>query len=88
MTVEGAVGITAAVMASSVALLGFGLDSGIEGLASVIVLWRFTGSRRGSDEAEQRARKLVAISFFLLAPYIAQDAVRTLTNGAHPDTSW
>jgi hypothetical protein len=46
MTVEGAVAITAAIIAGSVALLGFGLDSAIEGLASIIVIWRFTGKRR------------------------------------------
>ncbi len=88
MTVEGAVGIAAALMAGSVALLGFGLDSVVEGLASVIVIWRFTGSRRLSEEAERRAQKLVAVSFFLLAPYIAQDAIRTLISAEHPSTSW
>ena len=46
MTAEGTVAITAAILASSVALLGFGLDSVIEGLASIIVIWRFTGPRR------------------------------------------
>ncbi len=71
-----------------VALLGFGIDSAIEGLASVIIIWRFTGARRLSDDAEQRAQKLVAVSFFLLAPYVAQDAVRTLVAGEHPSTSW
>ena len=88
MTVEGAVGITAAILAGSVALLGFGLDSAIEGLASIIVIWRFTGSRRLSELAEQRAQRLVAITFLLLAPYIAQDAIRTLIGGEHPSTSW
>jgi divalent metal cation (Fe/Co/Zn/Cd) transporter len=88
MTVEGAVGITAAILAGSVALLGFGLDSAIEGLASITVIWRFTGSRRHSELAEQRAQRLVAITFFLLAPYIAQDAIRTLIGGEHPTTSW
>ncbi|MHB8660295.1 MAG: cation transporter [Solirubrobacteraceae bacterium] len=90
MTVEGAVAILAALAAGSVALLGFGIDSAIEGIASVIVIWRFTGPRRLSAEAEaeERAQKLVAISFFLLAPYIAQDAIRTLINGEHPGTSW
>ena len=88
MTAEGAIAITAAILASSVALLGFGLDSAIEGLASIIVIWRFTGRRRLSAHAEQRARRLVAISFFLLAPYIAQDAVRTLINAQHPSISW
>lgn len=88
MTVEGAIGITAATLAGSVALLGFGLDSAIEALASIIVIWRFTGTRRLSAEAEERAQRLVAISFFLLAPYIAQDALRTLINAHHPSTSW
>lgn len=88
MTVEGTVAITAAILASSVALLGFGLDSAIEGLASIIVIWRFTGRRRLSLEAERRAEQLVAISLFLLAPYIAQDAIRTLTTAEHPRVSW
>jgi divalent metal cation (Fe/Co/Zn/Cd) transporter len=88
MSVEGAVAITAAILAGSVALLGFGLDSAIEGLASIIVIWRFTGRRRLSADAEQRAQRLVAISFFLLAPYIARDAVRALINGDHPSISW
>jgi divalent metal cation (Fe/Co/Zn/Cd) transporter len=88
MTAEGAIAITAATLAGSVALLGFGLDSVIEAFASIIVIWRFTGTRRLSEHAEQRAQRLVAITFFLLAPYIAQDAIRTLANGEHPRTSW
>jgi divalent metal cation (Fe/Co/Zn/Cd) transporter len=88
MTVEGTVAITAALVAGSVALLGFGIDSAIEGLAGVIVIWRFTGARRLSEAAEQQAQKAVAVSFFLLAPYIAQDAVRTLIAGEHPSTTW
>lgn len=88
MTIEGAVAISAAIIAGSVALLGFGIDSGIEALASVIIIWRFTGTRQVSEHAEQRAQKLVAASFFMLAPYIAQDAVRTLLAGEHPSTSW
>jgi divalent metal cation (Fe/Co/Zn/Cd) transporter len=88
MTLEGAVAIIAATLAGSVALLGFGLDSAIEALASIIVIWRFTGQRRLSAAAEQRARRLVAISFFVLAPYIAQDAIRSLIAGQHPSTSW
>lgn len=88
MTVEGVVAISAAIVAGSVALLGFGIDSTIEGLASVIIIWRFTGSRRLDANAERRAQKLVAISFFLLAPYVAQEAVRTLLAGERPSTSW
>jgi divalent metal cation (Fe/Co/Zn/Cd) transporter len=88
MTVEGAVAITAALIAGSVALLGFGIDSAIEGVASVIVIWRFTGPRRLSEHAERQAQKGVAVSFFLLAPYIAQDAIRALIDGDRPSTSW
>lgn len=45
MIVEGAVAVTAAIATGSIALLAFGLDSAIEALASVIVIWRFTGHR-------------------------------------------
>ncbi len=54
MAAEGTIAITAAIIAGSVALLGFGLDSAIEGLASVIIIWRFTGTRTLSETAESR----------------------------------
>jgi len=88
MAAEGATAIIAAVIAGSVALLGFGLDSAIEGLASVIIVWRFTGTRIGSETAEARAQKAVAVTFFLLAPYIAYDAAATLIARSHAETSW
>jgi divalent metal cation (Fe/Co/Zn/Cd) transporter len=84
MTVEGAVAIAAGAVAGSIALVGFGLDSAIEGLASVIIIWRFTGHRIHSTAAEERAQKLVAIQFFLLAPYVAVESVRALFGGEHP----
>lgn len=87
MAAEGSVAIVAAVLASSVALLGFGLDSVIEGLASVIIVWRFTGTRTLSDTAEACAQRGVAITFFLLAPYIAYDAITALATGERPSTS-
>ena len=67
MGIEGGVAIGAAVLAGSVALLGFGLDSGIEAIASVIVIWRFTGTRLASATSERRAQQLVAVSFFPFA---------------------
>jgi divalent metal cation (Fe/Co/Zn/Cd) transporter len=88
MTIEGAVAITAGIVAGSIALIGFGLDSVIEGLASVIIIWRFTGARVFSQDAEQRAQKLVAIQFFILAPYVGIESVRALVSGEHPDVSW
>ena len=88
MTAEGAIAVAAAIAAGSVALLGFGLDSGIEAAASITVLWRLTGSRTLSETAERRAQIAVAVTFFLLAPYIAADAIRVLVSGEHPATSW
>jgi divalent metal cation (Fe/Co/Zn/Cd) transporter len=87
MGIEGGVAIGAAVAAGSVALLGFGLDSGIEAMASVIVIWRFTGTRLASATSERRAQQLVAASFFLLAPYIAIEAIRALVAGDRAETS-
>jgi hypothetical protein len=88
MTVEGAVAIAAGIVAGSIALIGFGLDSAIEGVASVIIIWRFTGHRVFSHTAEQRAQKLVAVQFFLLAPYVGYEAIKSLIGGEHPDVSW
>jgi len=78
MTAEGIVGLIAGFAAGSIALVGWALGSAIEGLASVIVIWRFTGSRMLSETAERRAQKAVAVSFWLLAPYIAIEAIRDL----------
>ena len=88
MTVEGAVAITAGLVASSIALVAFGLDSAIEGFASVVIVWRFTGRRMFSARAEERAQKLVAIQFFLLAPYVVVESLRALIGGERPDASW
>ena len=87
MSVEGGIAIAAAVIAGSVALLGFGLDSGVEAMARVIVIWRFTGTRLASPTSERRAQQLVAVSFFLLAPYIAAEALRALAAGDRAETS-
>jgi divalent metal cation (Fe/Co/Zn/Cd) transporter len=87
MTVEGAAGLAAGVTAGSIALIGWAMSSVVEGLASVIVIWRFTGVRTFSETAEGRARKAVAVSFWLLAPYVAIEAAGKLITGAHADTS-
>lgn len=85
MAAEGVVGLVAGFAAGSIALVGWALGSGIEGLGSVIVVWRFTGSRMLSETAERRAQKVVAVSFWLLAPYIAVEAIRDLA--AHHSAS-
>jgi divalent metal cation (Fe/Co/Zn/Cd) transporter len=87
MAVEGGVGIWQGLAAGSIALVGWGLASFIEGLASVVVVWRFTGDRRLSDTAEHRAQRLVALQFFVLAPYVTVESVRTLIDGGHADVT-
>ncbi|HEX4064252.1 MAG TPA: cation transporter [Streptosporangiaceae bacterium] len=83
MAAEAAIGLIAGLAAGSVALTGWALGSAIEALASIIVVWRFTGSRILSGTAERRAQRAVAISFWLLAPCITAEAIRDLT-GNHP----
>ena len=87
MGAEGAIAITAGILAGSIALIGFGIDSAIEGVASLVIVWRFTGRRLLSPAAEERAQKLVAIQFFILAPYVAFEAIRHLAGAEHPEVS-
>lgn len=87
MTVEGALGLYAGIQANSISLIGWAIGSVIEGLASVIVIWRFTGTRRLSETAEREAQKAVAISFWLLAPYIAVEGLRDLIGGHQTETT-
>lgn len=88
MTVEAGVAIVAALVAGSVALLAFGLDSLIELVSASTILWLYTGSRSGSAAAERRAQQLVAVCFGVLALYVTTDAINTLAGGSHPETSW
>jgi divalent metal cation (Fe/Co/Zn/Cd) transporter len=88
MGAEGGIALVAGILAGSIALIGFGIDSFIEGVASLVIVWRFTGSRLLSERSERRAQKLVAVQFFLLAPYVTFEAIRHLVGGAHAETSW
>jgi divalent metal cation (Fe/Co/Zn/Cd) transporter len=88
MGAEGVIALAAGIAAGSIALISFGLDSFIEGFASLVIVWRFTGSRLHSHAAEQRAQKLIAIQFFLLAPYVAFEALHKLWTADEPSTSW
>ncbi|WP_322860248.1 cation transporter [Mycobacterium europaeum] len=78
MLIEGAVGLWQGFAVGSIALIGWALGSAVEGLASVIVVWRFTGSRTLSETAERRAQRGVAVSFWLIAPYIAAESIHNL----------
>jgi divalent metal cation (Fe/Co/Zn/Cd) transporter len=86
--VEAAVAIVAGIVASSIALVGFGADSLIEAAAGLVVIWLMTGQRVESHHAERRAQKLIAASFALLAVYVTVEALRDLIAGHHPATSW
>jgi cation diffusion facilitator family transporter len=90
--VEAVVAIGAGLLAGSVALVGFGVDSGIEVISAVALLWRLlkAGPQASAEEtgaAEQRALYLVAATFFLLSAYIAYEAVGALLTREGPDGS-
>lgn len=78
---ESVLGLAAGLGAHSVALIGWGTSSLVEALASLIVVWRFTGARTHAADAEEKARKAVAISFWLLAPYLVIHVAHDLEAG-------
>src|SRR5829696_5394451 len=86
--IEAAIAVAAGIVAGSIALIGFGADSLIESVAGIVLLWRFAASRSSSEDAERRAQKLIAISFYLLAAYVGIESVRSLFTGERPDASW
>jgi divalent metal cation (Fe/Co/Zn/Cd) transporter len=88
MSVEAGVAIVAAILAGSVALLSFGLDSLIELASAGTILWLYTGARAGRDAAEGRAQQVVATLFIALALYVTADAIVALAQESRPTTSW
>lgn len=88
--IEGVVAVWAGLAADLVSLTGFGVDSGIEVAAAVIVLQRLRAEVRHGDvdEAkERRALRAVAVTFFVLAAYVSVEGVRDLVTGSEPETS-
>lgn len=91
--VEGLIAVSAAVLAGSVALLGFGIDSFVECASALVMVWRLRAERDGRvssqrlEMLEHRARKLVASSLFLLAVYVTLDAIQTLWTADRPSFS-
>lgn len=81
--IEGAVAITAGRLAGSAALLGFGIDSGIEVFAGAITAWQLHGGGR----RRAPALRLIAVSFLALAAYVTYDAGSDLLTGERPDAS-
>jgi cation diffusion facilitator family transporter len=90
--VEAVVAIGVGLVVGSVALVGFGVDSGIEVISAVALLWRLyragpNASAEEHGEAERKALYLVAATFFLLAGYITYEAVGALLSGEGPESS-
>ncbi|MFI6824521.1 cation transporter [Micromonospora sp. NPDC050187] len=83
--VEAVVAITAGTIASSTALIGFGLDSVIEVSSAAAVAWQFAG--RDPESREKAALRVIALSFFALAAYVTVESVRALIGGAEAEHS-
>lgn len=83
--IEAVIAITAGLVAGSVALVGFGLDSMVEVSSGLIILWQF--SHRIPESRERQALRLLAFSFFALAAYVGFESARALIFGSDPDAS-
>ncbi len=88
-SLEASVALISGVIAGSVALVGFGLDSVIETASAVILLWALRDHRDAASRArnERTAQRLVGITFMLLSAYIALDSIRALWVRALPERS-
>ncbi len=84
MVAEAAVAITAGLLASSIALTGFGLDSVIEFFAAAIVVWQLRGE---GEDRETRAVRVIAVTFFALAAYLTIESSYDLVTHARPGQS-
>ncbi|HET9984445.1 MAG TPA: cation transporter [Longimicrobiales bacterium] len=87
--VEAIVSIAAGLAAGSVALVGFGIDSGIEVSASVAALWRLGADREPErrERAERRALRIIGVLFLLLAAYVTWESVAALLGREAPERS-
>ncbi|MFF8873364.1 cation transporter [Streptomyces massasporeus] len=86
--IEAAVALTAGTVASSTALIGFGLDSVIEVSSAAAVAWQFSAREHAVREAREKTTlRIISVSFFLLAAYVAADAVRALTGTGEAERS-
>lgn len=83
--IEAAVAIAAGSVASSAALIGFGLDSSIEVLSAAAVAWQFT--RRDPERWETPTLRVIAVAFFALAAYVVTSSVLSLLGGDRPEHS-
>jgi divalent metal cation (Fe/Co/Zn/Cd) transporter len=89
-SVEGIAGIVSGLVAGSIALVGFGVDSFVEVFAGLVILWRMGKERHGhrlSGAAERRAVHLIAITFLALAVGIGAESLHDLAVSARPEQS-
>jgi divalent metal cation (Fe/Co/Zn/Cd) transporter len=88
-SLEAAVALASGVLANSVALVSFGLDSGIETASALILLWRLRADQdsRQRERAERKAHQLVGVCLLLLAAYVAVESIHALWIGEHPRRS-
>lgn len=89
-SIEGLAGIVSGIVAGSIALVGFGVDSYVEVFAGSVIVWRLARDRHGnelSENAERRAVRLIAITFLVLAAGVGVESIRKLAVGAEPDAS-
>jgi divalent metal cation (Fe/Co/Zn/Cd) transporter len=84
-TVEAVVAIVAGAAASSIALVGFGLDSTVEVLSASVIVWQMT--REVPEDREAQALRLIAVSFYALAGYVSVQAVFDLLTASEPEAS-
>jgi divalent metal cation (Fe/Co/Zn/Cd) transporter len=87
---EAVIAVVAGLLAGSIALIGFGFDSVIEVSSGAILLWRLYADHDSArrEQIEKRALKLIGLSFFALAAYVAYDALQSLVRFAPPETSY
>lgn len=86
--VEAVIALTFGILAGSVALTGFGIDSLIEVSSALFIFWKLLGHGSGEDERrEKTARKGIALTFLLLALWVLKESVSGLYMGKHPDHS-
>ncbi len=83
--VEAVIAVSAGLVAGSIALVGFGLDSVVEVSSGLVILWQFR--HRLPEAREQRALRLMALGFLGLAAYVTVESVRALLSGGEPDAS-
>jgi cation diffusion facilitator family transporter len=90
---EGLIAVGAGLAAGSIALIGFGVDSFVETISGLVLIWRLSSEARGRldeeavERVERRAERLVGVAFLLLAAYVGLEAVRSLIGQEAPDAS-